>query len=362
MRLDNAQMKTLKSQLRLRPSYNELIMEITKEEYKNKNIRDVIDRNAYYFRDSPLGTVYDNNTVDLRQQHFKKMLDGENQTEHFDISRDDEMDDLREGAIQTLSASMDDAEEQHEQQISQVSKRVSSEQIADLHERAQRARQLEGQEGRRPSIQSMMTAKSSDTEDLPPLEDLQPKRVSNLQKARARLELKRLIDEDKDSPEPKGVSNLQKARVRLKLKRFIDEDKDSPEPMEIKEAEKRREQKMDSADSSSTVQQRQTRTHKETIDYSTDINHWRGSTVKEEDLLFQLHLRGAGLTEEQEQQYSNTKKKGKGKKETSRTYLVGLVEKLINSGKWTTKVNDELLRKRMEDWRVMKGKGKATKG
>ena len=64
-------MKTLKSQLRLRPSYNELIKEITKEEYKHKNIRDVVDRNAYYFRDSALGTVYDNKTVDLRQQHFQ---------------------------------------------------------------------------------------------------------------------------------------------------------------------------------------------------------------------------------------------------------------------------------------------------
>ena len=315
MRLDNAQMKTLISELRLRLSYHELIKEITKEEYKNKNIRDVIDRNAYYFRDSPLGTVYDNNTVDLRQQHFKKMLDGENQTEHFDISRDDEMDDLREGAIQTLSASMDDAEEQHEQQISQVS---------DLHERAQRARQLEGQEGRRPSIQSMMTAKSSDTEDLPPLEPLMT--------------------------EDEAVKECVKGLVNRKIKDVA------------KKVASSREQKMDSADSSSTVQQRQTRTHKETIDYSTDTNHWRGSTVKEEDLLFQLHLRGAGLTEEQEQQYSNTKKKGKGKKETGRTYLVGLVEKLINSGKWTTKVNDELLRKRMEDWRVMKGKGKATKG
>ena len=271
MRLDDTQMKTLKSQLRLRPSYNELIKEITKEEYKNKSIRDVIDRNAYYFRDSPLGTVYDNNTVDLRQQHFKKMLDGENQTEHFDISRDDEMDDLREGAIQTLSASMDDAEEQHEQQISQVSKRVSSEQIADLHERAQRARQLEGQEGRRPSIQSMMTAKSSDTEDLPPLEPLMT--------------------------EDEAVKRIQGAQRGL-----------------LTRNEERREQTRDSADSSSTVQQRQTRTHKETIDFSTDINHWRGSTVKEEDLLFQLHLRGAGLTEEPEQQYSNTKKKGKGKK------------------------------------------------
>ena len=62
------------------------------------------------------------------------------------MAKDDEMDDLRHGAIQTLSATMDDAEEQHEQQISQVSQRVSSEQIADLHERAQRARQLDEKE------------------------------------------------------------------------------------------------------------------------------------------------------------------------------------------------------------------------
>ena len=72
MRLDDTPMKTLKSQSRLRPPYNERIKEITKEEYNNKNIRDVIDRYAYHFRDSPLGTVYDNNTIDLRQQHFQK--------------------------------------------------------------------------------------------------------------------------------------------------------------------------------------------------------------------------------------------------------------------------------------------------
>ena len=130
------QMKTLKSQLRLRPSYNELIKEITKEEYKNKNIRDVIDRNAYYFRDSPLGTVYDNNTVDLRQQHFQKILEHPKTIEQFDMTRDDEMDDLRDGAIQTLTATMDDAEEQHEQQISQMSEDVRRQFLDDLHERA----------------------------------------------------------------------------------------------------------------------------------------------------------------------------------------------------------------------------------
>ena len=322
MRLDNEQMKTLKSQLRLRPSYNELIKEITKEEYKNKNIRDVIDRHAYYFRDSPLGTVYDNNTVDLRQQRFQKMLDGKNQTEHFDISRDDEMDDLRDEAIQSLSASMDDAEEQHERQISQISKRLSSEQIADLHQRAQRARQLEGQEGRRPSIQSMVTAKSSDTEDLPPLEPIMT--------------------------EDEAVKEYIKGLVNRKIKDVA------------KKVASSREQKMDSADSSSSVPAEPSRRIKETIDYSTDMKHWKQTTnVQEEDLLFQLHLRGM-FTEEQEKEYNKKKKKGKGRGETGRAYLLRLVEELIDSGKWTTEVNDELLRKRMGDWRVMKGKGKAS--
>ena len=137
------QMKTLKSQLRLRPSYNELIKEITKEEYKNKNIRDVIDRNAYYFRDSPLGTVYDNNTVDLRQQHFQKMLDEKNQTEQFDIAKDDEMDDLRDEATEALDATMDEAEEQHEQQISYISQSVRKQHFDDMNQRLQRMKQTD---------------------------------------------------------------------------------------------------------------------------------------------------------------------------------------------------------------------------
>ena len=268
--------------------------------------------------------MYDNNTVDLRQQRFQTMLEGENQTEHFDISRDDEMDDLRDEAIQSLSASMDDAEEQHERQISQISKRVSSEQIADLHQRAQRARQLEGQEGRRPSIQSMVTIKSSDTEDLPPLEPLMT--------------------------EDEAAKRLQAAFKG----RIVRE-----ETLQHKRT-KKREQKMDNADSSSTVPAEPSRRSKETIDYSTDMKHWKQTTnVQEEDLLFQLHLRGM-FTEEQEKEYNKKKKKGKGRGETGRAYLLRLVEELIDSGKWTTEANDELLRKRMGDWRVMKGKGKAS--
>ena len=242
------------------------------------------------------------------------------------------MDDLRDGSIQTLSATMDDAEEQHERQISQISKRLSSEQIADLHQRAQRAKQLDEDDW-----QSVATAKSSNYDDLPALEPLmtQDEAVKRIQGAQIGLTTRK---------EDEAVKRIQGAQRGLMTRK-----------------EERIEQKMDTAGSSSTLPARQTRTHKETIDYSTDINHWKGSAVKEEDILFQLHLRGTGLTEEQEQQYSNTKKKGKGKKETGRTYLVGLVGKLVNSGKWTTEVNDELLRKRMNDWKDMKGKGKATK-
>ena len=43
------------------------------------------------------------------------------------MTKDDEMDDLKDDSIQTLAAIMDDAEEQHERQISQISKKASSE-------------------------------------------------------------------------------------------------------------------------------------------------------------------------------------------------------------------------------------------
>ena len=143
MRLDNAQIKTLKSQLRLRPSYNELIKEITKEEYRNNNIRDVIDRNAYYSRDSPLGTVYDNNTVELRQQHFQKILEQPKTVEQFDIAKDDEMDDLRDEATEALDATIDEAEEQHEQQISYVSQSVRQQHFDDMNQRLQIMKQID---------------------------------------------------------------------------------------------------------------------------------------------------------------------------------------------------------------------------
>ena len=98
------------------------------------------------------------------------------------------------------------------------------------------------------------------------------------------------------------------------------------------------------------------RKHKETIDYNDNIGRWKQSDVSVDDLLFQLHLRGITLTEEEEEM-STLKTKGKGKAITKKDYLINYVERLIQTGKWADEVNDQLLRSRAEEW-GQKKKGK----
>ena len=103
----------------------------------------------------------------------------------------------------------------------------------------------------------------------------------------------------------------------------------------------------------------QSRKHKEIIDYNENIDRWRQKDISVDDILYQLHLRGIQLTEEQEEEIDKLKTKGKGKTPTKKDYLLNDVERLIQTGKWVDEVNDQLLQKRMEDWRQMKkGKGK----
>ena len=105
----------------------------------------------------------------------------------------------------------------------------------------------------------------------------------------------------------------------------------------------------------------QSRKHKETIDYNENIDRWRQKDTSVDDILYQLHLRGIKLTEEQEQEMEKLKIKGKGKSPTKKDYLINYIERLIQTGKWADEVNDQLLQKRMEDWRQMKkGKGKGV--
>ena len=105
----------------------------------------------------------------------------------------------------------------------------------------------------------------------------------------------------------------------------------------------------------------QPRKHKETIDYSTKIFKWQDKSVQEDDIRFQLFLRGIELTREQEEEISKLKVKGKGRNQTRKDYLINYVDRIIQTGRWTDQVNDQLLQKRMIEWREMKkGKGKGS--
>ena len=103
----------------------------------------------------------------------------------------------------------------------------------------------------------------------------------------------------------------------------------------------------------------QSRKHKETIDYNENIERWRQKDISVDDILYQLHLRGIKLTEEQEEEMGKLKIKRKGKTPTKKDYLLNFVERLIQTGKWADEVNDQPLKSRMEEWTQMKkGKGK----
>ena len=97
----------------------------------------------------------------------------------------------------------------------------------------------------------------------------------------------------------------------------------------------------------------QSRKHKETIDYNKNIDRWKNKDVSADDILYQLHLRGIQLTEEQKEKMDKLKTKGEGKLPTKKDYLINYVERLIQTGMWTDEVNDQLLQKKMEDWRQM---------
>ena len=53
------------------------------------------------------------------------------------------------------------------------------------------------------------------------------------------------------------------------------------------------------------------RKHKETIDYSTKITKWQDRSVQEEDIRFQLFVRGIELTPQQEEEIAKLKVKVK---------------------------------------------------
>ena len=121
------------------PTYAELIKEIDKDKFKTKEIRDVFDRNAWYFHASPLGGVLrdgvSNSNIhpaDLQQQNFQNMVRqatrAEEETKFYDI--DDEMVEMRGEAIDDFEMAFD-----REKAVREESSRRVAEQVKLSHSR-----------------------------------------------------------------------------------------------------------------------------------------------------------------------------------------------------------------------------------
>ena len=80
------------------------------------------------------------------------------------------------------------------------------------------------------------------------------------------------------------------------------------------------------------------------ISYSTNISRWN-----EQQLDFQLFIRGID-TRDPEVSIEGLRKKGKGKGLTNWQYLSNLANQMINDGRWETRVEEQLLKKRINEF------------
>ena len=80
------------------------------------------------------------------------------------------------------------------------------------------------------------------------------------------------------------------------------------------------------------------------ISYSTNISRWT-----EQQLDFQLFIRGTD-TRDPEVSIEGLRKKGKGKGITNWQYLNNLANQMINDGRWERRVEEELLKKRINEF------------
>ena len=81
------------------------------------------------------------------------------------------------------------------------------------------------------------------------------------------------------------------------------------------------------------------------ISYSTNISRWR-----EEELEFQLFIRGID-PRDPEVSLEGLRKKGRGKGLTNWQHLNNLAQEMINDGRWERRVEAELLKKRINDYK-----------
>ena len=301
--------QTLNSELKLRPTYDELVGMIESQGDPNRpSIEKIIDRRATIFRNNQFGSQFDNlDFLGLKKQEEDRAKENLRQAQLKNVGiqsgTSTGIQAVRTSAIGT-NAFMTPAEvdEMGEEQM-------TSEKVTQIRAELERC------------IQSQQQAQQASASTAG-----------------------RELDEAHRQSLPVGVMDASpEARVLRD-----DEEEDMPPLVDVEEGEEEEEfdddpELIPADDDETTKAPPQARKHKETIDYSTKITKWQDKSVQEEDIRFQLFLRGIELTPEQEEEIAKLKVKGKGRNQTRKDYLINYVDRLIQTGKWTDQVNDQLL-------------------
>ena len=304
--------KTLKAELNLRPTYDEMIGMIEAQGDPNRpSIETVIDRRATIFRNNQFGSQFDNvDFLGLKKQEEDRAKEATRQAQLRQAGIE-----AGTGTMPIVSAGFQTPAEVYE--AMDGGDEMTSEEMTRI--RAEMERYLQRQ---REAQQASATSAKTDLNDA----------------HRQSLPAGANIDGEDDMP---PLVNIEEG----------EEEEDFDDDPELIPAD----------DDETTKAPAQARKHKETIDYSTKITKWQDKSVQEDDIRFQLFLRGIELTTEQEEEISKLKVKGKGRNQTRKDYLINYIDRLIQTGRWTDQVNDQLLQKRMIEWREMKkGKGKGS--
>ena len=263
--------KTLKSELKLRPTYDELVGMIEDADKENRPpIDKIIDRRATLFRNNQFGSQLDNiDFLGLKKQEEDRAKEDVRQAQ------------LRQTGIMARTSTgtssirtsgfttpaevyeMDDGDDMTSEEATRI--------------RAEIERYLQRQQ------QAQQTSSSTARSDL-------------------------------------DVAHRQSLPVGLN----IDEEEEELPPLETPTeiAEEDEEDDEDEELIPDDEMKTPSRKHKTTIDYDENINKWRSRNVSADDIMFQLYLRGITLEKEQEDELNRLKTKGKGKTLTKKRLFV----------------------------------------
>ena len=292
--------KTLKSELTLRPTYDDLIGLINQQGDENRPpIENIIDRRATLFRNNQFGSQFDNvDFLGLKKQEEDKVKEELRQTQlrQTAMATGSSVGILSYGGRTSVGAYNADGFETPDSDY-----RMTAEQINRIRAELDLSlrRQQEAQQASSSSSSARSDLSDATSQSLP-----------------AGIPIHSMVTDDEEDASADASRGSRDELPPLET------------PTEVAEEE-------EDDDDDETQVPPQSREHKEMIDYNENIDRWKNKDVSVDDILYQLHLRGIQLTEEQKEEMDKLKTKGKGKTPTKKDYLINYVEMLIQTGRWT---------------------------